>query len=62
MITLQQAREVLGKEAENMTDQEVTNLNSMLEYLSRLWLDDYEKKVFGKTIKMLLTDRSGGSL
>lgn len=53
-MTIKRFKEILGDEAKKMTETEILNLMSALDYLSDYWLDQQEIKIFGKTIKELL--------
>ena len=53
--TIQDAREILGNEAEGLTDNQVKDLVNEIQYLVDTWIEEYEQKVFdGKTLKELL--------
>ena len=53
--TIQEAREILGNEAEGLTDSQVKDLVNEIQYLVYTWIEEYEQKVFdGKTLKELL--------
>lgn len=53
--TVQEARDILGKSAENLTDSQVLDLLNNVQYLVDTWIEEYEQKVFdGKTLKELL--------
>lgn len=52
---VQEARDILGKSAENLTDSQVSDLVNEVQYLVDTWIEEYEQKVFdGKTLKELL--------
>ena len=56
--TIQEARDILGKSAENLTDDQVHALSTEIQYLVDTWIEEYEQKVFdGKTLKELLQVR-----
>lgn len=53
--TVQEARDILGESAENLTDSQVHDLVNEVQYLVDTWIEEYEQKVFdGKTLKELL--------
>jgi hypothetical protein len=53
--TIQEAREILGDAAENLTDSQINDLVNEIQYLVDTWIDEYEENVFdGKTLKELL--------
>ncbi len=53
--TIQEARDILGKSAEELTDDQVYDLVNEIQYLVDTWLEEYEQKIFeGKTLKELL--------
>lgn len=53
--TVQEARDILGKSAEGLTDSQVNDLVNEVQYLVDTWIEEYEQKVFdGKTLKELL--------
>ncbi len=50
-----EAREILGNEAKNLTDDQVCGLLNEIQYLVDSWLEEYETTVFdGKTLDELL--------
>lgn len=50
-----EAREILGNEAKNLTDDQVFGLLNEIQYLVDSWLEEYETNVFdGKTLDELL--------
>ena len=54
-ITLEEARKILGKTAEEMSDEQLQNQLTMMKFLTESWLDDYEKSIFdGKTLFELI--------
>lgn len=62
-MSIKEARKVLGKQAENLTDDEVGNMVAKLKYLAEGWLDTYERKIFkGKTLNELLTKLEDANL
>lgn len=55
-MTVEKAREILGKTAESMSDEELQKQMTMLKYLAESWLDEYEKTIFeGKTLNELIS-------
>jgi hypothetical protein len=57
--TVLEAREILGDSADSISDQELYELVTEMQYLVDVWIEDYEKSVFdGKTLKeLLLTEK-----
>jgi hypothetical protein len=50
--TVQEAREILGESAANLTDEKVYDMVVGMQYLVDTWLEEFEKDVFdGKTLK-----------
>lgn len=50
-----EAREILGKPGEELSDEQVYDLVNEIQYLVDTWLEEYEKKVFdGKSLNELL--------
>ncbi len=50
-----EARDILGEAAENLTDEQICNLVSEIQYLVDTWLEEFETKVYGgKTLSELL--------
>lgn len=50
-----EAREILGESAKDMTDEQVFDLVTEMQYLADSWLEEYEREVFdGKTLIELL--------
>lgn len=48
---VQEAREILGESAKDLTDSQVYDLISEVQYLVDSWLEEYERSVFdGKTL------------
>jgi hypothetical protein len=57
MITIQKAREVLGKKYSDLSDEEIQAIVSGFELLANAWLDKKEREVFrGKTISELTNE------
>lgn len=53
--TILEAREILAKDAEKLSDEQVYNLVNEVQYLVDTWLEEFEKGVFnGKTLNELL--------
>lgn len=53
--TIQEAREILGDSADNLTDEQVYDLANEVQFLVDSWLEEYERKVFdGKSLDELL--------
>ncbi len=51
-MTIEEARKILGKTADGMSDEQLQNQLTMMEFLTESWLDDYEKSIFeGKTLQ-----------
>lgn len=49
--TIQEAREILGESASALTDDQVYDLASEIQYLADTWLEEYERTIFdGKTL------------
>ena len=44
---IQEARKVLGKTAEKMSDEELKDQITMMKFLTESWLDEYERSVYG---------------
>lgn len=54
-MTIEEARKILGKTAEEMSDEELQNQMTMMKFLAESWLDEYEKSIFdGKTLQELV--------
>lgn len=50
-ISIEEARKILGKVAEGMSDEQLQDQLTKMEYLTEGWLDQYERKIFdGKTL------------
>jgi hypothetical protein len=48
------ARQIIGKNSNDITDEELESFTAKLDYLTNSWLDSYEKQLFnGKTIREL---------
>jgi len=53
-MTLEEAKQILGTKAKNMTDGQIEDLVARFTYLADTWLDEYERKIFdGKTVAEL---------
>lgn len=46
-ISVEEARKILGKVAEGMSDEQLLEQLAKMEYLTEGWLDQYEKSIFG---------------
>jgi hypothetical protein len=56
----QEARKILGEKAKNLTDQQLNDISVEIECLVKIWIDQFEKKMFaGKTLNELLHDKGG---
>jgi hypothetical protein len=53
MDEISEARKILGKEAEGLTDEQIKNLLAFVDYMCEGWLDKFEISTFGKTIQHL---------
>ena len=53
-MTTELARKVLGKQAVNMTDDEVQKIISIFQTLCESWLDQYEINLLGKRLKEIV--------
>ncbi len=54
--TVLEAREILGESAKDLTDEQVYDLVTEMQYLADCWLEEFERKVFdGKTLNELLS-------
>ncbi|MDP3974054.1 MAG: hypothetical protein Q8P92_04445 [Candidatus Daviesbacteria bacterium] len=52
---VQEAREILGESARDLTDSQVYDLTNEIQYLVDSWLEEFERKTFdGKTLNELL--------
>lgn len=52
---IQEARDILGESAKDLTDNQVYDLVNEIQFLVDSWLEEYERKVFdGKTMNELL--------
>jgi len=52
---VQEAREILGKTANDLSDSQVFDLLNEIQYLVDSWLEEFERKTFdGKTLNELL--------
>lgn len=52
---VQEAREILGDSAKDLTDDQVFELVSNVQFLADIWEEEFEKEIFGgKTINELL--------
>ena len=55
MITIEKARQVLGKKYSHLKDNDIQAIISKFDLLANAWLDTKEKEIFGDTIERLLT-------
>ncbi len=53
-MTICEARKILGDVAKDMSDDDIQKLISTFQILSESWLDQYEIKIFGKTLKEIV--------
>ncbi|MHB8442758.1 MAG: hypothetical protein ACYDAS_00095 [Patescibacteria group bacterium] len=54
-LVIREAREILGSSSEDLTDEEVYNLVTNVQYLVDSWLEEFERGIFnGKTLNELL--------
>lgn len=54
-MTVEEARQILGKTAEEISDEQLQDQMTKLKYLAESWLDEYEKSIFeGKTLSEFL--------
>ncbi len=48
---IREARDILGTDAENLTDAQIADLANEVQFLVDSWLEEFEKSVFdGKTL------------
>ncbi len=53
--TIEEARDILGEQAQQLTDEQIYDLVNEVQYLVDTWIEEYEKKTFeGKTLKELV--------
>jgi len=53
-MSTEEARQILGEEANGLTDEQLTQVLSSFDYLADKLLEEYEIKVFGKPLEVLL--------
>lgn len=53
VISVEEARELLGEVANNMSDSEVMDKISLTQQLVEWFMDEFERKTFGKTLNEL---------
>ena len=54
---LAKAREILGKLANELSDEELKTIVTEIQFLTDSWLDEFEKSIFeGKTLNKLLIE------
>lgn len=58
-ITIEKARQILGKNASTLTDSQIQDLISSFEFLADGWLDEFEIKLFGKKLSEMNIVNSG---
>ena len=52
---VQEAREVLGESSSNLSDEQIYDLVTEMQYLVDTWIEEFEKNVFeGKTLNEVL--------
>ncbi len=50
-ITVEEARKILGKTAEELSDEQLQEEMAKIRFLAESWLDEYERSIFeGKTL------------
>lgn len=53
--SIQEARDILGETASEITDEQVFELMTEVQYLADTWIEEFERNVFdGKTLEELL--------
>jgi len=58
---IKKAKEVLGKTADALTKEQLSDIVAEIQYLAECWLDEYERNIFsGLTLRELLHEK--GSL
>ncbi len=50
LVSVKEAREVLGNKAKSMTDSQIKELLAKYQELAKWWLDEFEIKKFGRPI------------
>lgn len=50
-VSVEEARRILGKKSDSLTDQELIIYLARLQQLVEWILDEYERKIFGRTIR-----------
>ncbi len=54
--SVQEARDILGESAKDLTDSDVYDLVNEVQFLVDTWLEEYERETFdGKTLNQLLS-------
>lgn len=54
IISISEARQILGKRGKEMSDSEIQEIISIFQILADTWLDSHERSLFkGKTLKEL---------
>lgn len=54
-ISVEDARKVLGKTSESLSDSQVSDLILLFDEIADKTLETYQTKIFGKPLKQLLT-------
>lgn len=58
--SIQKAKEILGKVAEEMSVDQLKDAVTEVQFLAESWLDDFERKIFkGMTLQELLHEKGG---
>lgn len=58
--SVQKAKEILGKLADQLTPDQLKDTVTEMQFLANSWLDDFERKIFkGLTLKELLHEKGG---
>ncbi len=55
-MTIEEARLILGSQALHLSDNQLQDYINRMQLLANSWIDAYEQKVFGKTLKELGVD------
>ncbi len=57
---IQKALSTLGESATNLTEEQVKDLLTEMQFLVSSWLDDYERRIFnGVTLQELMHEKGG---
>ncbi len=54
LVSVEEAKEIFGEKAKDMTDAQIKEMLAKYQELAKWWIDEFEKKKFGKTISQLL--------